>query len=222
MLAIGGLKTGGITLGGLAAADPLTVTSLTVTGATSGINIDGTAARVTWTTSGRYMYMNEATGRLTLASAGIVSGEKVLTSVTGDTGVVFGPNTTQGIGFDTSAGHVKLYSSSANQWYIDGATGNWRSPAGTDRDLVTNGSTRVGGVVLNSGGAITVASNATPVTVTGDTTSPARAAFAITPQDAAPTGASVVGDMYVDTAGVLYICTTAGTPGTFTKVGTQT
>lgn len=58
--------------------------------------------------------------------------------------------------------------------------------------------------------------------ITGDTTSPAKAAFRITPQDAAPTGANVVGDMYVSTAGVLYICTVAGTPGTWTVVGTQT
>lgn len=37
-----------------------------------------------------------------------------------------------------------------------------------------------------------------------------------------PTGTNVVGAMYVDASGILYICTVAGTPGTWTKVGTQT
>lgn len=58
--------------------------------------------------------------------------------------------------------------------------------------------------------------------ITGDTTSPAKPAFRITPQDAVPTGASVVGDMYVTTAGLLKICVTAGTPcGSWVSVGAQ-
>lgn len=56
----------------------------------------------------------------------------------------------------------------------------------------------------------------------GDTTSPARAAFRIVPQDAAPTGPNSPGDIYCTTAGKLYICTSGGTPGTWTVVGTQT
>jgi hypothetical protein len=36
-----------------------------------------------------------------------------------------------------------------------------------------------------------------------------------------PTVAAVIGDLCV-VSGILYICTTAGTPGTWTKVGTQT
>lgn len=58
-------------------------------------------------------------------------------------------------------------------------------------------------------------------TITGDTTAPAIAAFRLIPQDAQPTGASLVGDMYVTTAGVLRICTVAGTPGTWVNVGAQ-
>lgn len=57
--------------------------------------------------------------------------------------------------------------------------------------------------------------------ITGDTTSPTLAAFRITPQDAEPTGANVVGNMYVTSAGVLKICTAAGTPGTWVSVGAQ-
>ncbi len=43
----------------------------------------------------------------------------------------------------------------------------------------------------------------------------------ITPS-AAPTGPNVVGDLYMTTAGVLKVCTVAGTPGTFVSVGAQT
>lgn len=49
----------------------------------------------------------------------------------------------------------------------------------------------------------------------------ARSPFFITPS-AAPTGPNVVGDLYMTTAGVLKVCTVAGTPGTFVSVGTQT
>lgn len=59
------------------------------------------------------------------------------------------------------------------------------------------------------------------VVVTGDPTSPTLAAFRVTPQNAEPTGANVVGNMYVTSAGVLKICTVAGTPGTWVSVGAQ-
>jgi hypothetical protein len=57
--------------------------------------------------------------------------------------------------------------------------------------------------------------------VRGDLTSPVRAALRVEPQDNAPSGPNLIGDIYVTTAGVLWICTVAGTPGTFTKVGAQ-
>lgn len=84
-----------------------------------------------------------------------------------------------------------------------------------------------GGLILGSGLGSTATAGeihlnaSSRVVVTGDTTSPARAAFSLTPQDAQPTGASVVGDMYVTTAGVLKVCTAAGTPGTWVSVGAQ-
>lgn len=53
-----------------------------------------------------------------------------------------------------------------------------------------------------------------------DTTSPLTSAFRIVPQDTQPTTGQV-GDMYVTTAGVLKICTVAGTPGTWVSVGAQ-
>lgn len=55
--------------------------------------------------------------------------------------------------------------------------------------------------------------------VIADPTSPVRAAFHIDTQDAVPSGASVLGDGYIDsTGGYLRLCTTAGTPGTYENV----
>lgn len=48
-----------------------------------------------------------------------------------------------------------------------------------------------------------------------------RSAFRIVPQSAQP-DTGQVGDLYVDSSGNLYICTVAGTPGSWAKVGTQT
>ncbi len=39
---------------------------------------------------------------------------------------------------------------------------------------------------------------------------------------AQPSGPNAVGDLYMTTAGVLKVCTIAGTPGTFVSVGAQT
>lgn len=44
----------------------------------------------------------------------------------------------------------------------------------------------------------------------------------ISPQSSAPTGPNEVGSLYVTSAGVLKICTVAGSPGTFVSVGGQT
>jgi len=60
--------------------------------------------------------------------------------------------------------------------------------------------------------------------VDGDTTSPIKPLLHLTPQNSYPSGAVVVGDIYVTTAGVLKICTVAGTGAgaTWTTVGVQT
>ena len=60
------------------------------------------------------------------------------------------------------------------------------------------------------------------VVAQADTTSPVRSAFQVVPQDTEPTGPNAVGDIFVTTAGVMKICTVAGTPGTFVSVGAQT
>ncbi len=76
----------------------------------------------------------------------------------------------------------------------------------------------LGSLVFNS---LSPSGGTVPLEILGDTTSPARAAFRIVPQDAQPTGASTIGDMYVTSAGILKICTVAGTPGTWVNVGSQ-
>lgn len=60
------------------------------------------------------------------------------------------------------------------------------------------------------------------VVAESDTTTPSKAAFRIVPQDTEPTGPNLVGDFYVKTGDQkLYICTAAGTPGTWAVVGSQ-
>ncbi len=59
------------------------------------------------------------------------------------------------------------------------------------------------------------------VIVEGDTTTPAKCAFRLVPQDTEPTNA-LVGDMYVSSAGKLNICTVSHTTTpTFVVVGSQ-
>ncbi len=102
-------------------------------------------------------------------------------------------------------------------------------------------STGTGGIILSFGGAtlatyaayFSTSAGATALyaqsTSTGygaivesDTTSPVRAAFRMVPQNAQPSGPNLIGDMYMTTAGVVKVCTVAGTPGTWVSVGAQT
>jgi hypothetical protein len=57
--------------------------------------------------------------------------------------------------------------------------------------------------------------------VEGDQTNPVRAPISVVTCNAEPTGPNEVGDMYVTSAGVLKICTVAGSPGTWVNVGSQ-
>lgn len=59
----------------------------------------------------------------------------------------------------------------------------------------------------------------TTLTLTGSATA---SAFVLVPQASAPTGPNVIGSFYVTSAGVLKVCTVAGSPGTFVSVGSQT
>lgn len=57
------------------------------------------------------------------------------------------------------------------------------------------------------------------MSILGDQTSPVRASMHWATSDAQPTGAHVIGDAYMTAAGDIQVCTTAGTPGTWQRVG---
>lgn len=105
-----------------------------------------------------------------------------------------------------------------------GATGGATDGIGVDS--MGGGSNGIGGKFTGVGtGQGVWARNVTSgyaLYVESDPTSPVKAAIRVIPQDAEPTGAHLVGDMYVTSAGVLKICTGAGTPGTWQSVGAQT
>ncbi len=96
-----------------------------------------------------------------------------------------------------------------------GVTGTSGATAGHGVNGICLNAEEYGVVGQNQAGGVALAA-------IGDATLPARGAFFVSPQNAQPTGPNAVGDMYVTTAGVLKICTAAGTPGTWTSVGAQT
>jgi len=86
----------------------------------------------------------------------------------------------------------------------------------------TGNSAGVTGVATATGVGVIATNTATgyPLKINQDLTSPARAGINWPAGDALPTGAHVVGDI-ANVAGVIYACTAAGTPGTWTRVGDQ-
>lgn len=86
-----------------------------------------------------------------------------------------------------------------------------------------------GGPVSGNAIVATGTGSGSAVVATAGTTGPAiiatgstaNAALRLTAQ-ASPNGTNAIGDLFADSSGILWICTSAGSPGTFTKVGTQT
>ena len=81
--------------------------------------------------------------------------------------------------------------------------------------------TGVTGYSVNGTGIYAVSEAGRAAIIEGDLTNTVLATMRIVPTSAQPTGASLIGDMYVTSAGVLKICTVAGTPGTWVSVGAQ-
>jgi len=86
-----------------------------------------------------------------------------------------------------------------------------------------------GGPVSGNAIVATGTGSGSAIVATGGTTGPAIIANGTTANaplrlaaQAAPNGTNAIGDLYADSSGILWICTAAGAPGTFTKVGTQT
>ncbi len=118
----------------------------------------------------------------------------------------------------TATGHVGSNSAGVVAT-AGGAAGGIEATGGASGGSGVSGQ---GGGTTGVGVWGTGASGGYGVTAQGDTTSPLRSALRIVPQDNTPSGANAVGDIWVTTAGVLKICTVAGTPGTFVSVGSQT
>jgi hypothetical protein len=136
---------------------------------------------------------------------------------------------------DTTTGILKMRNAANSAWIsmFTIATGAWLGNAAT-ATLATTATTATTATNL-SGGTVAatyitasvgvIGSNLLGgygVIAEGDATSPINSAFRIIPQDAQPSGPNSIGDIYVTTAGVLKICTIAGTPGTWVSVGAQT
>jgi hypothetical protein len=73
-------------------------------------------------------------------------------------------------------------------------------------------------VIRNSNGTATVTSTANSALIIAGNNTLAPVKFTPTTQ---PTGPNAVGDMYMNSSGVLKVCTVAGTPGTWVSVGAQ-
>lgn len=147
------------------------------------------------------------------------------TGTTGD-GVDGTSGTTGGHGVKGITNHTAAYAGVYGQAV---GTSNLASIYGVTADSI-GGVPAVKGVItgtMDDGGSCgavvgdSSGSNTYALVAKGDTTTPVRAAFRMVPQDAEPSGNNRVGDMYVTTAGVLKICTAAGTPGSWISVGNQ-
>lgn len=160
---------------------------------------------------------------------GLVTGDRLTLASTSGTAVTATGQGTGGGGSFTSGSSngaspaVQGVAAHANTTggHFTGGTGSngvWGQVTGAGAGVVGFNNGSGFGVNASSSSGTGVALN-----VSGDASSPVRAALHVDPQDAVPSGANAVGDMYVTTAGVLRICTAAGTGGaaTWINVGAQ-
>jgi hypothetical protein len=169
-----------------------------VTDGSSGTGGITATASVTNGVGGTFVGLG--TGAGVVGTGGATNGGGVQGYATANGVGVYG----KGAGSGSAAGYFEVVSGSANALYADAIDGV--------------------AVVATSATAAAITATAAAnygLVVQGDTTSPAKAAFRIVPQDAQPSGPNAVGDLYVSTAGKLNICTVAGSPGTWVVVGTQ-
>lgn len=193
---------------------PLTDTSLTYDASTN------TLASPTFSGS-----LSGSVTRASAAGVGVASSSTTVEAITGTTtsaanGAIKGTATAAGgngvNGENTSlAGGYGVYGTSA----ANGVTVGYGVYGNHSGSSVL--SAAVLGISISGNGGYFVSTNNIGLIAQSDVTTPAKAAFKIVPQDAQPTGDNGVGDMYVTTAGVLKICTVAGSPGTWVSVGTQ-
>ena len=120
-------------------------------------------------------------------------------------GIIGSSTTVQGVyGFSTSG--VGVQGDSSSNYGVEGTSVT---------SFGVYGASAAGGVFgLSTNGYGMVAESAF--------LTPTIAAFRIVPQNQIPSGPNQIGDLFVNTGGVLRICIIAGSPGTWQVVGTQT
>lgn len=198
----------------------------------SGVSAGGTLAQFAATTSAQFFGVisdETGTGAVVAASGSTLNNTTVTGTLTAATGLFSGPVSVTGAltAIGTFTDNTQIVSSGGN-----GACGsNFSAICGTaantagvcgviGQGISSVSSAGVKGVGSGNGIGVWADNTGTgyALYVSDDTTSAAMPAIHVDPQDAQPTGAQVVGDMWVTTAGVLKIETVAGTPGTASTV----
>lgn len=155
-------------------------------------------------------------GSASPAFTGSVTGDRVaLTSTSGTALTAVGQSTGQGAVFTGGSGGAT------------GVTGNGGGSGGNANGVIGSagsGGSGVQGFGVSGGLGILAQNNqgGFALQITGDSTAPIFATLRHQTVNAQPTGAHVPGDSYVSTEGIVFTCTTAGTPGTWTAIGDQT
>lgn len=183
--------------------------------------LTGTSGSITGLT-GLAIRSTGAAYDMTIATSSVFTAGRTLTILPGDSArtITLSGNPTLADWFDQS---VKT---TANPTFgnltITSFAANWTNAGRTIADLgvVTtvdiNGGT-IDGVTI--GGAVAGAITGTSITATGLTGATAASRYVGATTSAAPTsGTFAVGDFVIDQTGTIYICITAGTPGTWTAV----
>ena len=198
-------KSGAATavLGNLTVAESAVITGTLQT--TQALTVSSGGAAITGTVA--------VTGAQTV-SAGITATQSTLN---GNAITATGNGTGKAVsGTSSSAGGIGIYGTALDG---NGVEGNATSSGSGGRFTGALGATGLEALSTSTGPAaiITAAGGSgTGARITGNAT---RSALKLVPQAAPSEGE--IGDIYVTAAGVLKICTVAGTPGTWVSVGAQ-
>lgn len=179
-----------------------------------------------WTSNGTTASTTQLVSGTQSFTSTVASGSNAFAVATSGARIDFGAGASDYASSDgttvTFAGPINstAFGTSAAQSYMPGG-----AAVPTNKAYYFNGPTTLNKYIWSptASGIVEIDAFDNTVVVTSDTTTPAKPAFRITPQDAQPSGAVVVGDVYVTTAGVMKICTVAGTGGgaTWVSVGAQ-
>lgn len=193
-------------------------------GGSGNASITGTLAQFASTTSAQFLgVISNETGSGAVVAASGPTLNNVLVTGGGTTPAIAGTGGTgHGVAFisGTSLGSAGVYGQGVNtaaQTYGGRFIGGSGGGGGAGIYVTAGGSAGWGAVIEGTGsgyGVHATGVNGEALYLVCDSTSPAKACMFMTPQDAQPSAAAVVGNMYLTSAGRLRIIQTAGTPGT--------